>query len=188
VPSCVVAQVDLLVIGIVVGSGNFAVALALGALGQARRWARIALTFGVTETLLPFLGILAGRRLAGFLGAIGEAIGALVLAIIGVVVVVAALRERGDDARLARRASSWSGLIVLALVLGADNLVVGLALGIRGSDALQAALAIGVAAVAFALVGLFVGRATRRRWERIASVGSGLALIAVAGALALGWL
>jgi manganese efflux pump family protein len=188
VRSCRVAPLDLLVVGLVVGSSNVAVALALGALGQARRWLRIVVAFGLAETLVPFLGILAGRRIAHALGGLGELVGALVLGAMGAAVVVMAWRDRGDDERLARRASTWGGIVTLALVLAADNLVVGLALGIRGSDALQAALVIGAAAVAFTLLGLFVGSATRRRWERIASVGSGLALIAVAAALGLGWL
>ena len=42
--------------------------------------------------------------------------------------------------------------------------------------------------MAFAIAGLHLGRASRRAWEKAATVGAGVALVAIGTAVALGWL
>jgi putative Mn2+ efflux pump MntP len=67
--------VRLLILGVVVGSNNFAAALALGSLGQSRRKWRVVATFGAFETVFPLLGIWIGHeaseRISGAAGWIG---------------------------------------------------------------------------------------------------------------------
>ncbi|HUG45987.1 MAG TPA: manganese efflux pump, partial [Sphingomicrobium sp.] len=72
--------VELLILGAIIGSNNFATALALGALGQkVRRW-RIVLTFGLFEFFIPLLGLWLGQRASGFVAGSVDWLGPALLA------------------------------------------------------------------------------------------------------------
>ena len=75
----------------------------------------------------------------------------------------------------------------MAAGLTFDNLVVGFALGLSEVEPLLLASTIALFAVAFTLVGLEIGRRGRRSHEAAAQTASGILLIALAVAVALGW-
>ncbi|MFO8237169.1 MAG: manganese efflux pump, partial [Prochlorococcaceae cyanobacterium] len=137
--------IDLLILGIVIGANNLAVALALGAMGQVERRWRVLVVFGVFEFTMPLLGI-------------G----------LGLLTVVAGVRNRRQDEKLARSATSWRGLTVLAFGLSLDNVVVGFSLGLGGSNPLAVATTIAWFSVLFTWIGMGLGRTSRRHWERVA--------------------
>ena len=126
-------------------------------------------------------------RSARLIGEVGAWIGPLLLVGVGVWIATGPLREgRRDAERMAKRAGTWGGLVTLSFALAIDNVVVGFSLGLGDVDALRTAAAIAVVAVVFSLIGLHLGRASRRTWEVAASVSAGVVLVAVgvAGAVA----
>ncbi len=178
---------QLISIGAVVGVNNFAVALMLGALGQYRRRWRIAGVFGVFEFTVPLIGLLIGSVLAGYIAGAGELIGAALLVVLGVMAVRAPAASEENRERLAGQVSTWGGIAALAAGLTFDNLVVGFALGLSDVEPLLLASTIALFAVAFTLIGLEIGRRGRRSHEAAAQTASGILLIALAVAVALGW-
>jgi manganese efflux pump family protein len=89
-------------------------------------------------------------------------------------------RDRNEEA-LARPATTWRGLVVLAGGVSLDDLVVGFGLGPGGRRPLVLASVIAGCSVAFAWPGLRLGRFARRRHRRAAEVGAGALLLALVG-------
>lgn len=168
-------------LSVVIAANNFAVAIVLGAFGMARRRARIAGAFGVVSFVVVLAGLALGRGLSEELATVGEWIGVGVLAALGATSIRQAHhRDAVQDARLAARATSWSGLVLLSLGISGDNLAVGFAFGLRDASVLVLSTLIAVAAWAVTLVGLGFGEEAGRHWARRAQVAAGVALLAVA--------
>ena len=178
---------DLLILGVVIGSNNFAVALAFGALGQAKRRFRIVLVFVAFEFLTPLAGIMLGEAVAGAIGTHANAAGAVLLFILGLLTMISGFRGGDKDEALARRVSSWGGLFVLAAALSLDNLLIGFSLGLGKAEPLTVAAAIAVFAFIFTWLGLNIGRESRRYLEKIAEIGAGALLILLGLAIGAGW-
>ena len=179
---------DLLVLGLIIGSNNLAAALTLGALGQRARRHRITIVFGVFEFLVPLLGIALGAATARSLDVPMSLVGAVLLIALGLLAVVGGLRNRSADERLARVATNWRGLVMVAAGLSVDNLVVGFSLGLGDADALLVASTIAFFSVLFTWFGIGLGDVSRRHWERRAKIISGMLLVGLGGANAMGWL
>jgi len=172
--------------GAVLGVDNLAAALALGASGQRKLAWRIVPAFAAFGAGVPLLGALLGREAAAWAAGLGEWIGVGVLAVLGVWMVVHALRGGDEGKEQAGRVASGHGLLVLAASLSVDNLAVGFGMGMRGADPWTLAAATGASVVVLTVVGLTVGHAARSRWRRRAGVAAGALLLALAGAIALG--
>ncbi len=179
---------QLLVLGVVVGSNNFATSLALGSLGQADRRLRILTVFAAFEFGVPLLGLALGRRISGQLAEQATWLGPLLIAGLGIWTLLVSTRITPDAKRMARWLSSWRGLIALSAGLSLDNLVVGFGLGLGGVPALLTATVIMLCSVVFAWIGLRLGAMGRRDFETPAEAISGVLLLAVAWMVWAGWI
>jgi putative Mn2+ efflux pump MntP len=177
--------VELLILGVVVGSNNFAAALTLGALGQEIRRLRVAAVFGAVEFVVPLIGLWIGAAAAELIGSQARWIAAALLIGVGLLAVISGLRRKGDDERFIRLATSWSGLVLLAAGLSLDNLVVGFSLGLARAAPLLVAGTIALFSFTFTWIGISAGSHSRRHWERWAELGSGLLLMALGTAVIL---
>lgn len=178
----------LLLIGLVIGANNLAASIALGAAGQAARWPRILLAFGVFEFCVPLTGIAVGREVASRLADYTGWLGGALLALLGTWIIIAGLVNGFDLGTLARRSMSWVGILLLAATLSIDNVVIGFSLGLRGYSPLELALTIATCSVVFSAVGLRIGDEGRRHFETIAEVSAGILLLGLAAADLAGWL
>jgi putative Mn2+ efflux pump MntP len=178
--------IQLLALGLVIGSNNLAAALALGALGQASRRVRIVAVFSVFEFVIPLVGIGLGQAAAHWVATHAEWASAALLVALGVWAIAVGMRDTRDDERLARHATTWYGLMLLAGGLSIDNLIVGFSLGLGSVDPLAVAATIAAFSATFTWVGLGLGNASRRHWERWSAVGAGVLLVALGVADALG--
>lgn len=178
----------LLLIGIVIGANNLAASIALGAAGQASRWPRILIAFGVFEFFVPLAGIALGREVAHRLADYTEWLGAALLTVLGAWIIIAGLVDRFDLGTLARRAMSWGGILLLAATLSIDNVVIGFSLGLRGYSPLELALTITACSLLFSAIGLRIGDAGRRHFETVAEISAGILLLGLAAADVAGWL
>ncbi|MCR3883811.1 MAG: manganese efflux pump MntP family protein [Methanothrix sp.] len=188
------SPIDFLILGAVIGSNNLAVALALGALGQAHRRFRVMLVFGLFEFFVPLLGIWLGSTIAEMIGLHTNLVGALLLVGLGLPTAIGGLHHQSEDEelskdeKLARRVTQWQGLVLLAAGLSTDNLLVGFSLGLGRAHPLAVAGTIASFSVLFTWVGMQLGRESRRNWERAAKVIAGGLLVGLGVACGLGWL
>ncbi|MGC9514303.1 manganese efflux pump [Methanocrinis sp.] len=189
-----VSLIDFIVLGAVIGSNNLAVALALGALGQAHRRFRVMLVFGLFEFFVPLLGIWLGSTTAETIGLQTNLVGAVVLVGLGLLTGIGGLHRQSEDEeiakdeKLARRVTRWHELVLLAAGLSADNLVVGFSLGMGRANPMAVAGTIAFFSVLFTWAGIRLGRDYRRNWERGAKIGAGGLLVGLGVASGLGWL
>ena len=180
--------IQLLILGLIIGSNNLAVAMAIGALGQIRRTRRIVGVFGVFEFLVPLAGFWMGRQAAEEIGLHASWVAPLLLALLAGWTIRSAFKDRSDAVRMARMTTSGPGIVILSLMISLDNLIVGFSLGLKGADALRIALTISLFAMCFTWIGIRIGSAARRHWEQYAEFGAGVLLLGLAGALWMGWI
>lgn len=172
--------IQLLILGMVIGFNNFATALALGALGQEKRLWRILTVFAAFEFGVPLIGLWLGQNASEYLSGKGAWLGPLLLAALGVMTLFQSTRDTRSQKALARKMTTWRGLILLSAGLSLDNLVIGFSLGLGGIPPLAMAATIMVLSVIFAWIGLQIGGRSRRNFESLTEVISGLLLIALA--------
>lgn len=180
--------IDFLILGVIIGSNNLAVALALGALGQIERRFRVVLVSGLFEFVMPLLGIGLGAAAARAIRLQTNIVGATLLIFLGLLAVIGGIRNRSQDEKLAKHITQWRGLIFLALGLSVDNLLVGFSLGIDRADPLAVATTIACFSMLFTWIGMNLGRESRRSWEQVAKIGAGVLLMGFGAANGLGWL
>jgi manganese efflux pump family protein len=180
--------VQLLILGIVISTDNLAVAMALGALGQIQQKWRIALMFGIAAFIIPLVSIWIGREIAVFLEDNLNWIGSLLLGIVGGWMLVTAFRREEEQTDLVERVTTWGGLVLLAGSTSIDNLIVGLSLGMQGRPAFAIAILSAGFVVAFTLLGIRIGDAAHRHWEKYATIAAGVMLILLAIATWAGWI
>jgi len=120
----VAPMLALLLVALSLGLFNFAASVGIGVSGiQSRARLRVGVIFGVFETGMPILGLLAGHSLAGTLGHAAHWIGAVLLIATGGYALIQAIRRPGDAPP--ESASPRTGrLLVTGAALSIDNLAV----------------------------------------------------------------
>lgn len=179
---------ELLILGLIIGSNNLAIAMAIGVLGLGGRIRRIVGVFGFFEFLVPLVGFWMGQQAAEAIGLHSSWIAPLLLVLLAGWTMRSALKDRSDVILMARLTTSWPGLVTLSLIISLDNLVVGFSLGLKGADALRVALTISLFAMCFTWAGIRAGSVVRRHWGKYAEFGAGALLLGLAGALWIGWI
>lgn len=178
----------LIILGIIIGSNNFAVALTLGATGQLAYRYRVMFVFGVFEFVVPLIGLCLGRVAAKAIGTHSSTVGAVLLVGLGLLAVAGGIQSPRYNERIARLTVCWSGLTLLAAGLSTDNLMVGFSLGLGKVQPFLLAGTISFFSVIFTWIGMHLGSESRRRWEHTAKIATGSLLILLGLATALGWL
>ena len=162
------------------GLDTFAVAAALGVRGLTERERlRASLLMAGFESVMPVVGLLAGRGLGHAVGGDADYLASACLAALGIWMLVG-----GDDAEAegARRFADLHGiaLVALGLSISLDELAIGFTIGLLGLSIVAAVVLIGVQAFVFAQlgarVGARIGEGIREGAERVA----GLMLVALA--------
>ena len=188
----------LLLLAAALGLSNLAASVGIGAAGVD--WAtrvRIAVVFGLFEAGMPLLGLVLGHGVADTIGHAARWLGGGVLVAFGVAGLVQAWRQARAGAggpQDPRSVTGWAGggvgwrMLASGLVLSADNLAAGFALGAYHTGLALAAAVFGVVSVAMSLAGLELGArigvAAGERGELVACV----LLIGVGAAIAAGGL
>jgi putative Mn2+ efflux pump MntP len=175
----------LLLVAVSLGLSNFAASIGIGVSGvDARTRFRVGVIFGVFESAMPILGLLAGRSLAGTLGHAAHWTGAALLIATGVYALIQAIRGQGTEARRVDQ-RIWP-LVITGFALSIDNLAVGFALGTYHVSLPLAAAVIGVVSVAMSLVGLELGARIGMRAGQRGELLGALVLIGVGAAIGTG--
>jgi putative Mn2+ efflux pump MntP len=188
----------LLLVAVSLGLSNFAASVGIGVSGvDARTRLRVGVIFGVFETAMPIIGLLAGRGLARTLGHGAHWVGAALLIATGACTLIQAIRADGrpdhmhadtaspDSAARPADLQTWR-LIITGAALSVDNLAVGFALGTYHISFGVAALVIGAVSVTMSLIGLELGHRLGTRAGGRGELVGGLVLIGVGIAIAAG--
>ncbi len=177
-------MLPLLLLAVALGLDNLAAAVAIGAGGvRSGTRVRVAVVFGLFEAGMPVLGLVLGHGLADAIGQAARWLGGGVLVAFGVAGLVQARRRAAADGPPGIYAGQplWRQLVA-GLVLSADNLAAGFALGAYHTSVALAAVVFGVVSVGMSLAGLElgarIGAAAGERGELIAC-----ALLVVVGAV-----
>jgi putative Mn2+ efflux pump MntP len=180
-------MVALLLVAASLGLSNFAAAVGIGVSGvDARTRLRVGIIFGIFETAMPILGLLAGRRLADTLGQAAHWIGAALLIATGVYALIQAIRSQRAPGHADTAGQPTGRLLVTGLALSIDNLAVGFALGTYHVSLALAVVVIGAVSVAMSLVGLELGSRLGAMAGDRGEILGGLVLIGVGCAIASG--
>ena len=188
-------MVALLLVAVSLGLSNFAAALALGVAGVDRRTrVRVGVTFGIFEAGMPIAGLLLGHGLAGRLGHAAHWIGGGLLIATGLYALAQVARDRKrvaavpspDPVAVPAADQPMARLLVTGLALSIDNLAVGFALGTYRVSIAVAAIVIGAVSVGLSLLGLELGSRIGTRAGDRGELISGIVLIGVGIAIALG--
>ncbi|MEX1003669.1 MAG: manganese efflux pump [Crocinitomicaceae bacterium] len=174
----------LLFAGLVIGSNNFAAAVAIGALGGKKYWLKIISVFGIFEFIVPLIGVWLGEQLSGYIGSLANILSALILAGLAAVSFYSAAQPPKIDQKILARITSIRGLILLELGLSLDNLIAGFGLGIGESELPPLLLAAIIAffSVTYTFIGLTIGHklAKNKKWQNYAQFGAGILLLILA--------
>lgn len=174
----------LIVIAVGLAMDATAVSLGAGAGGRAAGWRaafRLAFHFGLFQALMPLLGWLAGRGLAGLLQAVDHWIAFGLLLVVGGRMVWGGLHPEPAAAAEARRrdpSRGWS-LVALSVATSIDAFAVGLGLAMLDVAIWVPVALIGVITAAMSLSGLLLGRVLSAAWGPRAEVLGGVLLLGI---------
>lgn len=169
----------LILLGFSVGLGNFAASIAIGLSGVSKKLrTRIAIVFGLFETLMPIVGLLIGEKIAHVFGDRSNLIGGVLLIMTGLYVIYGSFKK-DDDKDVKASTGSWSKLLIAGLALSIDNLIIGFSLGTYHVSIILATLIIGITSVVMSLIGLELGSRLSSKIEEYSELLSGVILILV---------
>lgn len=167
------------------GLDTLAIAAALGAAGiPAGMRLRVSLLFTAVEGGMPIFGLLLGAMLGEAVGGAADYVAVFVLAACGVWMLLEDDDDESEQARSLALATGWTA-VVLAISIGADELAVGVSLGLLDLPLLPVVLALSTQAFVFSQLGLRVGAQLSARGREGAERLAGVILIGLAGWLLL---
>lgn len=177
-------MVALILAAFAVGFGNFAASISIGLSGATKAARlRVGLVFGIFETGMPLIGLLAGHSAVAALGDWSGITGGILLILIGAWQLIQALRaSSGASPPL----TSFRRLLLTGFALSLDNLVVGFSLGVQHTSLPEAFVVFGAASVCLSLVGLEIGRRLGQAFEFGAEYLAAAVLVAVGVLVATG--
>lgn len=165
---------EIIVLGILVGLDNLAVASGLGILRLQRdRRIWFAVSCSCFEALASVLGLLIGLGLRAQVGPAAETIGPVLLAAAGLLVLNAVVRKQEHLSILDRPLA----MVLFPLILSLDNLTAGVGMGTFGTQALLQAVVVGIISGTMSAVGFAIGEHLQTRMASLARVFAGTWLV-----------
>lgn len=160
----------------------FAAAVGKGTALRKPRWSealRTGAIFGVIEAITPLIGWALGYAASGYVKTWDHWIAFTLLTILGVRMIVGALRTPGaDEAEKPTRHGFWL-LAVTGFATSIDAMAVGVGLAFLDVNILPVAAAIGLATFAMVTIGVMVGRLLGNIAGRWAEAIGGVLLVGI---------
>lgn len=149
----------LLLMAAALGTDAMSLAIGIGLRGITRREGiRISLVIGLFHIFMPLIGTAVGGYFSRLAGGITRAIGAGIVAIIGIRMVWGCLTSAGTKDQGAQWKVTGFSLLLLALSVSIDALSVGLGLGALGYNVYLTSLLFGIFGAGMTAAGLFLGQ------------------------------
>ena len=145
---------------------------------RVRKALKIALFYGVAQAVMPMLGWLAGRTLAGIIAAFDHWVAFGLLVAIGLKMLIESFR--GCESKFAGGDPAGSRVLLpLAFATSLDALTVGFSLCILGQPLVVPALVIGLVTFCLCFAGVCIGWKLGHLFERKVEALGGLILIGI---------
>jgi manganese efflux pump family protein len=161
------------------GFDTFAVAVALGLRGLCPL--KPALLFALFETAAPLIGIVVGRYVGLWFGALAVYIGAIILIGIGIHTLRETLDNLDNNEAESLSFESVQGILLAGSAISTDEMAMGFPLGALGLPIVVVLAAIASQAFFATVIGIFVGRrigtALGKLTSRIAGIAAGVAFL-----------
>lgn len=176
-------MISLLILGFVLSLDNFRLSIALGAFKlDWRRALRIAVVFGLWDSLSPLVGLLIGRYFGQEIGPAADTLGPIVLAVYGIYLIIRSLQTEAPEELDERMV-----LFGIPLALSLDNLLAGTGLGLLGFPPVFTAAVFGTITALMTFAGLQLGGVAARFISIRSDLLSGMGLLITAVVLSLGY-
>lgn len=170
---------SILAIAVALAMDAFAVAMVTGlTLSRLtrRHFFRLAFHFGLFQAGMLLAGWYVGSGIQVLLAASDHWIAFLLLALVGGNIIRGSFAP--EESPIADPTSGWQ-LVILSFATSFDALAVGLSLALIGTSVAVAALAVGLTASAFTVLGMTLGGRIGRLWGRRVELLGGIILIAI---------
>lgn len=170
-------MIPIVFLAVALAMDAFAVALVQGAAGRLSIGgaARVGLTFGLAQGMMPLAGWGLGVAFAGAFQSFDHWLAFGLLSILGIRMIMEGLIH-GEEEPEPRRLSLLS-LLVAALATSIDAAAAGLALPLLGQPIPVACLIIGATTSILSFAGVLLGRRVGFRVGKRAEVGGGVLLV-----------
>lgn len=179
----------LILLGVIIGSNNLAVAFTLGALKIRSFWMRIIIVFGVFEFVIPLLGLFIGYQFSEVIADYAAYVGGGILLAFGLFMAYKSFNSSLErEQYLLEKVTSWMGIISLAAGLSLDNLIVGFSMGLQNFHPLTTASVIAASSVIFTFFGLNTGKYLKKHFKKSTDLFSAVLLILLGIATVFEWL
>lgn len=178
----------LVILGVVIGSNNLAVAFALGAMDTRPYWLRIIVVFGIFEFLIPLVGIIIGKQLSTVIASYASYIGGGILLILGFFMIFKSSKSfKKEESHLLKKVNSWTGIIALSAGLSIDNLIVGFSIGLQNFHPITTSSVIAVSSVLFTIIGLNTGKYLGDHFRKVTEIFAAILLLLLGIATIFEW-
>lgn len=177
-------MVRLLLIAVSLALDAMTVSVSVGVAnpqGGLRQGLRLGSWFGAFQFIMPLLGFLLGRTLAGYVSAVSPYIAFALLAFIGGRMVWDALSREKDGGGCDCAKLTWRRLLPLAVATSIDALAVGVSAAFMDFPLLLSCCVIGAVAFALSVLGALVGKALGTLFQTCAQLAGGVILILMGG-------
>ncbi len=144
---------------------------------KVRHAVRIALFFGGVQTVMPFLGWLAGAGLRDWLGGFEHWLAFGLLTFIGCKMIYEAFKL--EPIERTRNILAVSVLLLLSIATSIDALAIGVTLSVLDEPIMLPAIIIGVITFAVSLIGVFIGDRFGHLFESKIEIVGGLVLMGI---------
>lgn len=179
----------LVLLGIIIGCNNLAVAFAIGAMDTRDFWWRIIVIFGVFEFVIPLVGILIGQQFSTVIASYASYLGGGILLLFGIFMLYKSFKaSKNEETYLLNKVKTWTGIISLAAGLSLDNLLVGFSIGLQNFHPLTTSTVIAASSVLFTIVGLNSGKYLKHHYRKPTNVFSAFLLIVLGLATFFKWI
>jgi putative Mn2+ efflux pump MntP len=173
--------ISLVSLSLAMSADSFAAAVSKGATStkpQLKDAIRIGLIFAVIQTLTPLIGWALGRAAAPYVAAWDHWIAFGLLLVLGMQLIHASFGNDADDDQQPQSDGFWR-LVVTGFATSIDAMALGAGVALMGENIVVVALAVGLATLITATIGVMVGRQLGILAGKRAEFVAGLVLITI---------
>lgn len=169
---------SILLLAVGLSADCFAVALGLGVSSRkASLVLRVAIAFGVFQTVMSLAGWLAGKTFVDLIAAYDHWVAFGLLVLVGGRMLWESFHEEAEEMKL--DITRWWVLLTLSVATSIDSLAAGLSFALIRADILFASVTIGVTALLITLIGFMLGSRAGKLLGKRAELVGGLILIGI---------
>lgn len=177
---------SIIFIALAMSTDAFVAAIGKGAALQRPCWStavKTGLIFGAVETVTPLIGWSIGQAAVQFVAAWDHWLAFGVLSLLGLHMIHEGLSPEKSRTSVKLKQHTFWVLVITAIATSIDALAVGLGLAFVEVNIIVTALAIGLATLIMATLGIMLGRIINTAFGKKAEIVGGLVLILVGASI-----